>query len=163
MSQAIRKVVRGSALGALATVVAVLASTPSIARAGTDYDLRMGTYTDAGGLALGGGLITRVGSSDGWFFNPNVEVAFGDNARLVTLNGDLHYDFVPQGPLSMYLGAGPAIVSLSPDGGGDSNTDLGLNLFGGVTAIRGAARPFLQVKGIMTDNSEIALMGGIRF
>ena len=162
MNQGISRAVRSSALGALAAVVAVLASTPSPARAGMDYDLRMGTYTDAGGLALGGGFIMGVGSSDRWFFNPNVEVAFGDNQRLVTLNADLHYDFVPHGPLSMYLGAGPAIVSMDLDAG-DSSTDLGLNLFGGVTAIRGAARPFLQVKSIMSNNSEIALMGGIRF
>jgi len=162
MNQAISNAVRGSALCALAAVVAVLTFTPGPARAGTDYDLRMGTYTDAGGLALGGGFLTNVGSSYRWFFNPNVEVAFGDNERDVTLNGDIHYDFTPHGPLSMYLGGGPAIVSVSPDGG-DSKTDLGLNVFGGMTAVRGSARPFVQLKSIMSDNTELALMGGIRF
>jgi hypothetical protein len=162
MNQAISKAVRASALGALAAVVAVLASTPSPARAGMDYDLRLGTYTDAGGLAVGGGFLTNMGSSYRWFFNPNVEAAFGDNVRVVTMNGDLHYDFTPHGPVSMYVGGGPAIVSVSPDGG-DSQTDLGLNVFGGMTAVRGSARPFVQIKGIMADNTELALMGGIRF
>jgi hypothetical protein len=160
MRQAISKAVRGSALAALAAVAAVLV--PGPARAGMDYDLRLGTYTDAGGLALGGGFLANVGSSYRWFFNPNLEVAFGDSERDVTLNGDLHYDITPHGPLSVYVGGGPAIVSVNPEVG-DSKTDLGLNLFGGVTAVRGAARPFVQVKSIMSDNTEIALMGGIRF
>jgi len=162
MNSATMKALRSCAMCALAVALAVMVSTPAPARAGTDYDLRLGVYTDAGGLALGAGLLSTVGSSDRWFFNPNVEMAFGDNERDITLNGDLHYDFASTGGVSAYLGAGPAIVMTDPDHG-DMNTDLGLNVFGGISGVRGTSRPFVQLKAIMSDNSELALMGGIRF
>jgi hypothetical protein len=162
MNHAISKALRSCALCALVTVVAVLSSAPRPAAAGTDYDLRLGVYTDAGGLAIGGGLLSSVGTSDRWFFNPNIELAFGDNERDVTLNGDLHYDFASAGSWSVYMGGGPAIVATDPDIG-DSKTDLGLNVLGGMSMVRGASRPFVQLKGILSDNSELALMGGIRF
>ena len=162
MIQAISKAARRMALCALAASLAVLASNPSPANAGTDYDLRLGYYTDAEGVAVGAGLLSNVGSSNRWFFNPNVEMAFGDETNNLTLNGDFHYDFASTGNASIYLGAGPAIVHADPEFGG-SDTDLGLNLFGGVTAMRGASRPFLQLKGILSDDNEVALMGGVRF
>lgn len=162
MVQAISKAVRRTALCALAAGVAVLAWNPAPANAGTDYDLRLGYYTDAQGLAVGAGLLSSVGSSARWFFNPNVEMAFGDATNNLTLNGDFHYDFAHSDAMSFYMGAGPAVIHTDPEFA-DSNTDLGLNLFGGVTGTRGSSRPFLQLKGILSDDTEVALMGGIRF
>jgi len=43
-----------------------------------DADLRAGVYTDAEGLAIGGGLLTPLGLQSGWFFNPNIEVVMPD-------------------------------------------------------------------------------------
>ena len=129
----------------------------------TDADLRAGYYFDASGFALGGGLLTGLGSSGSWWFNPNLEVAFADNVNVFTINGDVHYD-LPLGESSMswWVGGGPALLIASPDGG-DSDTNFGLNVLGGVGAARGGVRPFAQIKAIVSDNSETALMGGIRF
>jgi hypothetical protein len=162
MNNKISRVTRPWTAVALVAIVGVLASVPSPARAGTDYDLRLGVYTDASAFALGAGLISGVGSSTSWYFNPNLEMAFGNDAKVVTLNGDLHYDFASSGPMSFYAVAGPAIVYVNPEFS-DSETNLGLNLFGGVTGVRGASRPFVQIKGILSDDTELALMGGIRF
>lgn len=124
---------------------------------GMDLDVRAGVYTDAEGFAIGGGLLTPIGSGTGWFFNPNVEVAMPDGDNVLTINGDFHYDFPAGGSISPYIGAGPAVLRHSGD------TDFGLNLFGGLSALQGSVRPFVQMKGVVADRGDLALMGGLRF
>lgn len=131
-------------------------------RAQTDVDLRAGYYTDMEAFAFGGGLLTPVSSGGPWFFNPNVELALEDAGNLVTINGDFHYDFASQGGSTFWLGAGPALLISNPDGG-DSETDFGVNALAGIGALRGQVRPFGQLKGVLSDNSELVLQGGIRF
>jgi hypothetical protein len=135
---------------------ALLALVPVAARAGMDVDLRGGYYADSELAYFGGGLLTGV--SRNWYFNPNVEIAPGD---LFTVNGDFHYDFASTSGASIWAGAGPAI--LVADRGDGSDTDVGLNLFMGVGAARGGLRPFGQLKGILADNSQFVLTGGVRF
>src|SRR5262245_28470732 len=130
------------------------------AQADTDVDLRAGYYTDMEAFAVGGGLLTPV--SNRWFFNPNVEVAIEDEASMWSINGDFHYDFVESGNASFWLGAGPALLIADPDGG-DSDTDFAVNAFAGIGALRGGVRPFGQLKGVLGDNSELVLEGGVRF
>lgn len=148
---------------ALAAVLSIAALTllPSRSSAEVDVDLRAGLYTDLSALALGGGLLSSMGSH--WFFNPNVEVALADGGNLFTINGDFHYDLPSEGAMSFYLGGGPTLLFADAEGGGDSNTDLGLNLLAGVSGLRSSMRPFAQIKGIFAGGSEVALMGGIRF
>ena len=155
--------IRKSAAIAIGIVLLATAATtfmPARSNAQVDIDVRGGVYTDMSAMALGGGLLTSVGSS--WWFNPNIEAAFGDNRDLITLNGDFHYDFPTGDPVTVYLGAGPSLLFSNPEGDNDGSTDVGLNLIGGVAG-RGATRPFGQVKAVLSDNSEVALMGGIRF
>jgi hypothetical protein len=146
--------------GALCIALA-FAATPRPATAGpNNVDLRAGYYTDMEAVSLGGGMLTGMGS--GWFFNPNAELAFGDGGNLLTLNGDFHYDFPTDATVSFYLGAGAGLLYVNPDFG-DSDTDFGLNLIGGVSGLSGSVRPFAQLKSIVSDNSELVLTGGIRF
>jgi hypothetical protein len=44
-----------------------------------------------------------------------------------------------------------------------SNSKFAVNVLGGVGGRGGSVRPFAQFKAIVSDNSETALMGGIRF
>lgn len=154
-----RHAARMCAVFLLAFAAATVA--PTRASAAVDVDLRAGLYTDLSALALGGGLLSSMGSH--WFFNPNVEVALADGGNLFTINGDFHYDLPGEGPMSFYLGGGPALLVADSNGGGGSNTEFGLNLLAGVSGLRGQIRPFAQIKGIFADGSEVALMGGIRF
>jgi hypothetical protein len=140
--------------------VAAMALSPTSSSAGTDVDLRAGYYSDMSAVSLGGGFLSSMGSS--WFFNPNLEIAFGDLGTMTALSGDFHYDFTPSGNMSPYLGLGPTLLFANPDRG-SSKTDVGLNVLGGVSGLYGAVRPFAQIKGVLADNSEVALMGGIRF
>ena len=147
-------------LGIVVITLAAVALGPRPAAAIIDTDVRAGVYSDMSAVSLGGGLLSSMGSR--WYFNPNIEAAFGDNGNLMTLNGDFHYDFAVERPVSVYLGGGPAVLFAHPDGS-DSRADIGLNLLGGVAGMHGDVRPFAQIKGVMSDNSEVALMGGIRF
>jgi hypothetical protein len=149
-----------TAIGIVLLAIAATAFIPARSSAQVDVDVRGGVYTDRSALALGAGLLTSVGTS--WWFNPNLEAAMGDGSDLITVNGDFHYDIPTGDPVSIYFGGGPALLFVNPEGNGDGSTDVGLNLIGGVAG-RGAARPFGQVKAVLSDNSEVALMGGIRF
>jgi hypothetical protein len=133
-----------------------------VANAGTDADLRGGYYFDSDAFALGGGLLTGLNHSGTWWFNPNLEAAFGDHVTKWAVNGDVHYDLPVASNMSWWLGAGPALVVTDPDAG-SSSSDFGLNLLGGVGAAHGNVRPFAQFKAIVADDNEAALMGGIRF
>ncbi len=145
------------------TALVVILSTPPALRAGEiDADLRLGVYTDASEGFLGGGILTRFGSSR-WLFNPNLEYVFVERGDLATLNADFHYDLTSMGETDFWLGAGPALVFRDNDRGSD-DTDLGVNLFAGVGFLRNQAiRPFFQVKLLIYDETEGVLAFGIRF
>src|SRR5215467_6846197 len=82
-------------IGLAGIALSILASAAMISTssAGTDVDLRVSAYTDADAFAIGGGLLTDVGRSTHWFFNPNIDFAMGDTRDLMVLSGDFHYDF----------------------------------------------------------------------
>lgn len=153
---------RGSRLIALVLMILLCSACGSSDSAASevDTDLRAGVYTDLSAFAIGGGLLSPMGSR--WFFNPNVELAVADGGRLFTINGDFHYDLPSEGPMSFYLGGGPALLFSDPEGRGGSDTDFGLNLLAGVSGL-GTPRPFAQLRGIFANGNEVALMGGIRF
>lgn len=146
----------------LASAFLITAGVVRPARADTDADLRAGYYTDAAGFAIGGGVLSSLNNSGRWWFNPNLEVAFADHVNVISVNGDVHYDLPVESTMSWWVGAGPALLISDPDPGG-SSSNFGLNLIGGVGAARGPVRPFGQFKATMSDNNEVALMGGIRF
>jgi hypothetical protein len=60
------------------------------------------------------------------------------------------------------MGAGPALL-VSDLGDDASDTDVGLNLLTGIGASRGDVRPFGQIRGVIADQSEVVLAGGIHF
>src|SRR6266850_6973726 len=72
------------------------------AQAAVDADLRAGVFLDADAVGVGGGVLTRVGSEGRWFFNPNLEVGFGDHENIVAMNGDFHYDFAKDNGMSVW-------------------------------------------------------------
>ena len=149
-------------MAAIALTILASATTISTSSAGTDVDLRMGVYPDADAFAFGGGLLTDIGHTSNWYFNPNIEFAMGDTRDLMILSGDFHYDFGATSGLSIWAGGGPALLMNNPDHG-DSSTDFGLNALMGLGARSGNVRPFGQIRGTIADNSQLALQGGIRF
>ena len=132
-----------------------------MARAGVDADLRAGV-SDGDAISVGGGVLTQVGGSGRWYFNPNVEVAMGEHKDVVAMNGDFHYDLAEGAGPAFWVGGGPAVLVVNPEVG-SSNTDLGLNVLTGIGKKRGQVRPFAQLRGTVADDSQVTIAGGIRF
>ena len=149
---------------ALAVLVTLLGSRAADARVAPE--VRAGYFFDAEAAMIGGGALFPTQAR--LMFNPNAEWVFVDNVTFFTLNGDFHFDLNPgyEGP-AYWVGAGVALLYADIDndlvGDSDADIDVGLNLIGGLGAKRGSARPFVQGKLILSDNSEFSVAGGLRF
>lgn len=150
---------------AWALAVACLFLVPAGARAEVDFGIRGGLYSDAEAGFLGGELLWGVTRQ--WYFNPNLEYVFVDRGDLYTANLDFHYDFNTGNPFYVWAGGGPAFIVRGADDDCrrcEDETDVGLNLLGGVGFGRGQAlRPYIQGKVILSDETEAAIAVGIRF
>ena len=133
------------------------------AQAAVDTDLRAGVFMDANAVGVGAGVLTPVSGDNRWYFNPNMEVGFGDRENIVTMNGDFHYD-IPQNSnnMSVWMGAGPALLVTDPSNG-ETRTNMGLNVLTGIGGTSGQVRPFAQLKGVVANQGQVVLQGGIRF
>ncbi len=69
-----------------------------------------------------------------FLFTPNIEIGFGDSVTIVTVNGDVAYNFTEffSFPWSLYGGASLSFNYVNPDWG-DSDTDIGLSGLVGTT------------------------------
>ncbi|MFB3907540.1 MAG: hypothetical protein ACE15D_03960 [Candidatus Eisenbacteria bacterium] len=122
--------------------------------------VRTGYYFDQEDAFLGAELLTQA--ADRLYFNPNVEYVFVENGSYLTLNGDFHYDLASGGSSMFWLGAGLAGLMRNPDGPGSDN-NLGANVMLGMGASAGSVIPYLQLKFILSDNTETSLAAGLRF
>ena len=142
---------------------AALGSSPASAE--IDVGLRGGVYTDVGEAFLGADILMKI-SDTRWFFNPNLEYVFVDPGDLATVNLDVHYDLdTDNDDLYVWLGGGPAIVFRDDEGRGDDedDTDVGINLLGGIGWQLESFVPYLQAKALIADDSEVVLAVGVRF
>jgi hypothetical protein len=143
----------------LASMLALAA--PPLEAQAVRWGVRGGIYTDVSEPFVGVDALTRLGATS-WYFNPNVEWVLVSRGRLVTINGDFHYDLPVAGPTFVWLGGGPAVVFTRPPGR-DSETDLGLNLLAGIGWRAGGLIPYFQGKVLIADNNEAVLAVGLRF
>jgi hypothetical protein len=146
------------ALG-LGTILLISLVGTSVVQAQTvsHWGVRAGVYFDETEFFLGvEALMPMTGN---WYFNPNIEHAFGDQS-LTTINADIHYDFRTPGTWRdggfLWVGAGIAALL-------GSDSDIGVNLLLGYGTQWGAAIPYVQLKGIIADDSQVVLGAGIRF
>lgn len=127
-----------------------------------DPGIRIGTYTDAGEFFAGVEILTPL--SPQVYFNPNIEYVFVDYGDLMTLNLDVHYDFPTRSNMLYWVGAGLAVQYFDPAEGGDSGTNAGLNILGGLGLVtRGGIIPYAQAKVVVGDVEEFVLAVGLRF
>jgi hypothetical protein len=154
-----RLVPRALALATIATAASFLL--PSHAE--VDADIRGGVNADAEGPFLGAGILSPLGQSRSWYFNPNAEYTAGDRADVLSVNADIHYDFETSSNWGVWMGGGPAFVTYDPELGEDDDNDVGLNFLVGVGAKRGDVRPFFQGKVLAADDSQLLIAGGVRW
>ena len=141
---------------ALATIAAAFLASPLLAD--TRFGVRTGVYTEESAGFLGAEVVTMISPS--WYFNPNLEVAINGDQDVVTVNGDVHYDFFHDRPYWVWAGAGPAYIHREAT---DSN-DFGVNLLGGIGwKTRSKVTPYVQGKVTVSNDDEAVLAVGMRF
>jgi hypothetical protein len=132
------------------------------ANAKSKFGVRAGSYTDLEELFLGVDLLSPIGSHT--YLNPNLEYVFIDYGTYLTANMDFHYDFDTRSPFFFWLGGGAGLAYFSPEGGGDSNSELALNILGGLgLKTRGSLVPYIQAKAILGDADDFVITLGLRF
>jgi hypothetical protein len=94
---------------------------------------------------------------------PNFLIYFPDGFDALEVNGDVVYSFAvsAESPVIPWAMAGLNFFRVS--GGGFSNTDVGLNLGGGVDFRAGSMTPFAGAKFELHDGNGFVIFGGLGF
>jgi hypothetical protein len=100
-------------------------------------------------------------------FQPNVELGFGDDMKLFAINAEAAYRFTSTWEAwSPYLGGGfgANIKSVDHAGGNSSQTDLGVNLLGGIEkGLADGDRFFIEAKVSLNDMPDLKVAIGWTF
>lgn len=123
--------------------------------------VRLGLYTDAEAVFVGGELLARVQPS--LFLNPNIEYVFDEDRTHITFNMDLHYDLASRSGTFVWVGGGLAGIYTNPEGPPDGEAEIGVNLLAGVGLPSRTLTPYVQGKAILSDDSDFSLAFGVRF
>src|SRR5262245_13859363 len=118
------------AVAALTLVGASLASAQSTVS--QEVGPRLGLSINPDQFVVGGQMQFPL-DPQGLAISPSLELGVGDDVTTVALNADLYYHFDTAGPnWNPYLGGGLGIVFFDADNGGGSDTELGVNIVGGL-------------------------------
>jgi len=156
-------------------IAAALALTlgPALAMASPDTDVGFRGWGPRVGLSLNPDQVHFGAHLDfGNFaqhvrFQPNVELGFGDDVKLFTVNAEAAYRFSSHWDVwTPYLGGGIGANIKSVDNGknNDSQTDLGVNLLGGIEkGLSNGDRFFLEAKVSLNDVPDAKVTVGWTF
>jgi hypothetical protein len=154
-----------------------LALSPALALAGPDTDVGFRGWGPRVGLSLDPDQVHFGAHLDfGNFarhvrFQPNVEMGFGEHTRLFTVNAEAAYRFRSNWDVwTPYLGGGLGVNFKSYDkdfdnrGHTSSDTDLGVNLLGGIEkGLSGGDRFFIEAKFSLNDVPDVKITVGWTF
>lgn len=110
-------------------------------------------------VAIGGQLGLPLTSA--LEFYPSLDIFLVDNGSLLGFNADLKFRPGAVSLTPLYVGGGLNLLRASV--GDRSDTEPGLNLFGGLEGRSGSVRPFAELRAILGDRSTVQLSGGINF
>jgi len=149
----------------LLLAVTALLITVGNAQAYTSAGLHGGFSSSPDQFVIGPHLnLSAVGEN--LYIVPSGEVGFGDNVLTLAFNGDLQYRFVTRrSKVRPYAGGGMSVFFFDPDGPGSGNTNLGVNLLGGIFFGEMNRRPmFLDFKvGLTNEVPDWKLQFGFNF
>ena len=158
----------------LIAVVMGVALVPALALAGPDTDVGFRGWGPRVGLSINPDQVHFGGHLDfGQFakhvrFQPNVELGFGDNVDLFTVNAEAAYRFSAQWDVwSPYLGGGVGANIKryqQRNNDKDTETDLGVNLLGGIEkGLSSGDRFFIEGKFSLNDVPDVKVTVGWTF
>lgn len=81
----------------------------------------------------------------------------------VNPNLDVCYRFTPSGRMTPYLGSGVGINFIDGDRFGDSDTQVGMNLIGGLKFPGAGSNYFLEARHTMSDLNQTSVLAGVTF
>jgi opacity protein-like surface antigen len=145
---------------ALAAVLGVPASASAQLQAGPI----LAYHTDLEAVGVGAFLGIPIPSVEGLSIVPDFTWFFPDGGDYFEINGDVVYTFAvtPDSPVEPFAFAGLNIARVSPDFG-NSDTDVGLNLGGGVNFVAGSLNPFAGAKFEIQNETGFVIFGGLGF
>ncbi len=94
---------------------------------------------------------------------PNVAYWNVDRVSDVNPNLDVYYHFVREGRVTPYVGGGVGLNVVHRDRLDQTNTDLGMNVVGGLRFPGSAHHVFVEGRYTASDVSQVSLMTGITF
>jgi opacity protein-like surface antigen len=114
-----------------------------------------------------GGHIDFGNFADHVRFQPNLEIGFGDHVDLFTINAEAAYRFSSRWDVwTPYLGGGIGanIKRVDVKGKSNSDTDLGVNLLGGIEkGLSNGDRFFIEGKFSLNDVPDVKVTVGWTF
>lgn len=157
----------------IAAGVALLFAAPAAADAQVHFGPQLSFASDTD-LGVGARLLVNVKPLEHWDFIGSFDWFFpdeggrNDNYDYWELNGSLAYNFMIEGApgISPYAGAGLNIAHASVDfvdGGGASDTDVGLNLLAGTKFGSAKVLPFVEFRAILSGGDQVVITGGVLF
>ena len=148
-----------AALALSAALLAAALATPATAGP-IGLQANAGWYTESDAFFVGAGARMGAGTIA---IVPNAEWQFVDNGSAWSFSVDGHLTLMPLGVGNVYAGGGLGWYTSDPDQG-DSNTDTGINLVGGVGFSALPMKPFAQLKYVIIDgNDPFQFSFGVRF
>ena len=152
----------------LALAILVMLPAASFASSYTSYGPHLGFSSGPDQFVVGGQL--QWGNvAPSLDFVPSVDLGFGDNSTLVSVNGDFHYRLDTSTTWRPYIGGGVGIHFVSvnnsgPFGQDNSDTVVGGHfLFGADVATQSRSRFFLELKLGFSDAPDLTALAGWSF
>jgi hypothetical protein len=136
------------------------AGLPATATAET-FGVRGGFYAEAGEPYVGAELLLRV--SPKIQVVPNFEWVLVEEGSQWVGSVDAHYDLSCSCSTQTLIYAGAGVAVLSREVSDTSHTDVGLNLLGGFGLRLGRVIPYVQLRGTISETSELSIGVGLRF
>ena len=96
-------------------------------------------------------------------FVPGIDLGFGDNATLVSVNGDFHYRIDTNTEWQPYVGGGVGIHFISVDNGGSDTQAGGHFIVGADVATKSHSRFFAELKLGFGDSPDLKALAGWSF
>lgn len=158
-----RFLLTAAVVAAIAMMAAPAVKAQSQALLGPD----VGLWVDMGNIDLG--LIAEFLVTPEVSIQPGIHfvVDAGPNTTLLIFDGNVHYNFALRGQtFSPYVRGGLGIwhASYSSDNFSSSNTDVHLNIGGGLTFnTRSNMQPFVGMNIAFVGGSDIKLHGGLKW
>jgi opacity protein-like surface antigen len=152
----------------LAVIIIALLTAAPAAIAKAPLGVHGGFSFDPDQIVIGGHM--RVSEPYvGWIVQPSLDLGFGDKVTSFIFNGDMLYTFpeLQTSEWGFYAGAGLALAFYQLDisgPGDDSQTEVGLNIIGGVTKKLISGNELMGEFRVGVDNiPDVKLLIGITF